>query len=915
MSLFGRDRELREIDNLIASAANRSGGAIVVRGEAGIGKSSILAAAETQARTLGWRVLTATGVASEANLGFAGLRELLRPILDRRGRLPKPQRRALEVAFGEAEEPAADPFLVGLATLNLVGDLETPVLIAIDDAQWLDQASADALIFAARRFSADPVVLLAAVRDGVDNAFDAAHLTEMPLQRLDPGSATDLLAAAAPDLESDATSRVLEAADGNPLALIELAVALGAGRVDHAAEDHAGNGADRIPLTARLEAAFAAQAWDLPEVTRTVLVLAAADEGAPIAEVLRAATAILGGAVDVDSLAPAVAAKLVDLEQAVVRFRHPLVRSAIYQRASVLERQAAHAVLAGVVLDRDRQIWHRSASSLGPDEALAGDLDSMAERAISRGAIPVAIAALERAAQLSEDQRRRGARLLTAAEMAFQRGRHDVLLRALREAETIDLSAADWPRLAWLRQWHTEGAWSGPERVAPFVRVADEMTRSGDRERALQALLTVALRVYWSNLDAATRQLVTSAAERIDLPPDHPQLITILALAAPLEFGAVTLDRLAAIPPESVDDPEHLRLLGLAATAVGAWDRAGPYLRMAVRGLRSQGRLGPMSYALVSLSVAGVFTGQWSNARSASDEAIRLTRESIRVTWLATALCAAAALDGIRGDTAGAESLAAEAEGLLLPLGANPMLALVQMARGFAAMGAGRPDAAFEHLRRVFDPTDIAFHRYVRHWVVADLVDASMRTGQEVAGREAVAELEPELAQTRSPLLRVNLAFARALLAPEPVAEELFQAALAEDLAAWPFVRARILLAYGEWLRRHRRAGDARRPLRVAREAFDALGATWWGAQARTELRASGETSRRRVVGAIEQLTPQELQVATMAAEGLTNREIGDQLYLSHRTIAFHLHQIYGKLEITSRAQLHRALQGEQTAI
>jgi ATP/maltotriose-dependent transcriptional regulator MalT len=237
------------------------------------------------------------------------------------------------------------------------------------------------------------------------------------------------------------------------------------------------------------------------------------------------------------------------------------------------------------------------------------------------------------------------------------------------------------------------------------------------------------------------------------------------------------------------------------------------------------------------------------------------------------------------------------------------MLALVQAARGMAAMGGGRPEGAFEQLRRIFDPADICHHPFVRHWVVGDLVDAAMRIGQEEEARRVVAELEPELAQTRSPLLRVNLGFARALLASEEEADAGFERALAEDLAAWPLIRARLLLAHGEWLRRHRRASDSRRPLRMAREASDALGATWWATQARRELRASGETSRRRVVGAIEQLTPQELQVARMAAEGLSNRQIGDQLYLSHRTIASHLHQIYGKLEVTSRAQLHHALQ------
>jgi DNA-binding CsgD family transcriptional regulator len=906
MSLIGRDLELNAIDALIASGLTGTGSALVIRGEAGIGKSAILAAAETRATDLAMRVVSTKCVPAEADLPFAGLQRLMQPLLESRHGLPEPQRQALDVAFGLAPGPVPNTFLLGLATLSLLAETGGPVLVAVDDAQWLDHASCDALIFAAHRVEADPIVMLAGVRDGLESKFDESRLPLLRLERLDMRSAKELLALGAPDLDVDVATRVLDEAAGNPLALIELPLAIRDGDTG----DPDGN-ADLLPLTKRLERAFAAQAAELPGITRLVLLVAATDQRATLPEVTAATARLAGAMVAEDSLAPAIAGRLVDLDGGLVRFRHPLVASAIYQATSVFERGAAHAALAEVLTDPDRRAWHRAASSLGPDESVAIDLEAMADRARRRGAIAPAISALERAAQLSQDPLRQGDRLLSAAELAFQLGRHDLLLRLLGDAASIELSPADRPRLAWLREWYAEGAWSGAERVARFVRIADEMTRAGDPERALRSLLTVALRSYWSNPDSATRELMIVAAERIDVPPLQPELIAVLAFAAPLERGTVVLDRLAAIRREAIDDPEQLRLLGTAATAVGAWDRAAPFLQAAVPGLRSEGRLGLVAYAQTSLGMSGLFTGSWAHARSAAEEGIRLNREASRPTWLAAALAAAAGLDGLRGDGGSAESLAAEAEAILLPIGAHPMLALVQAARGLAGLGNGRPDVAFEQFRRIFDPADIAFHGYVRHWVVGDFVEASIRTGNEGEARDAMVPLEGELDQTHSPLLRVNLSFALALLAPDQEAEKRFQAALAEDLVGWPFVRARLLLAYGEWLRRHRRASDSRRPLRVAREAFDALGATWWSGQARSELRASGETSQRRVSGAVEQLTPQEVQVARMAAEGLSNREIGDQLYLSHRTIAFHLHQIYAKLQITSRAQLHLALEDE----
>jgi DNA-binding CsgD family transcriptional regulator len=850
-------------------------------------------------------VLETVGAQSEASLAFAGLHQLLRPVLDEVERLPAPQRDALHAAFGIIDEAAPDPFLIALATLNLLADLGTPVLVLADDAHWLDQASSAALVFVARRIASDSIIILAAARDGTETAFDEAGIPMMVLDRLDERSSAELLASRASDLPPSWRDRVLREAEGNPLALLELPLA-----VHSTVADRVARLPGRLPLTSRLEAAFAARAHELPGITREVVLLAAASDGDSAAEVLDAAGVFAGSPVAVDALAPAIAAKVVDLVDGVVRFQCPLMRSAIYQAAEAPRRLAVHAALAAVLADPDRRAWHRAASVLGTDEEAATDLDATAERAERRGAIAVAIAALERAARLSEDEARRGGRIVSAADLAFQLGQHDVLLRLLDEAGPLDVAPLDRARLDWLREWYAEGSWSGAERVAQFVEIAQQMSRHGDPARAMKSLLTVALRCYWSNPDRDSRELLVSAAEQIPLPADQPERLAVLAFAAPFERGAAVLDRLDSIAPDADADPEHLRLLGAAATAVGAWDRAGTFLRPAIAGLRDQGRLALVGYAQVSQAWAGVFTGNWDAARADAGEGIRLNREASRPIWLAAAITAGATVEGLRGNADRAEALAAEAEALLLPIAANPLLALVQVARGAAALGGGRYDDAYEQLRRVFDASDIAYHPYARHWIVADLVDAAVRTGHEAEARVAIGGLEQEAQQTRSPILNVGLAYARPLLADEEEAGTLFEAGLDADLVPWAFLRGRLLLAYGEWLRRRRRVAESRAPLRTAREALDALGAISWAERARTELRASGEVSRQREPGALDQLTPQELQIAQMAAQGLSNREIADQLYLSHRTIGFHLYHVFPKLGITSRGQLHQALEG-----
>jgi DNA-binding CsgD family transcriptional regulator len=901
MTLIGRERELREIESLIAGARDSSGAALAILGDPGIGKTALLEEARGLAAEADVRILATAGVQSEASLAFAGLHQLLRPVLDKASDLPAPQRRALHAAFGTADEDGPDPFMIGLAALSLLADVG-PVLVIADDTQWLDGATNAVLGFIARRIAADPIALLLATREGVESPVTRDGVAKVTLGPLPAPSARELLHAAAPDLTDEQRTRVLGQAAGNPLALIELP-----GALREALEAGGGPLPDVIPLTARLEASFLARAAGLTEATRKLLLVAAADDSGSIADVL-AAAALLGEEDHVASaFDQASAANLVEVDGNQIRFRHPLVRSAIYGSAHSPARFEVHAALARVVADPDRRAWHTAASILGTNDDAANALDASASRSRRRGAIPVAIAALERAAALSSSDSTRAHRLLGAAELAFELGAHAALLRLLRQAESLDLDARDRPRLAWLREWYAQGSWSGTERVPAFVAIADQIAADGDPAYALSCLMTVALRTYWSNPDEATRALLTGAAERMPVPPAQPELLAVLAFAAPLERGALVLERLEALDTGPVVDAEHLRLLGTAATGIGAWPRASALLLPAVAGLRREGRLGLIAYAQTSLAWAGIFTGDWNRARAAAHEAIELNRESSRPIWLAAALAAAATLEGLRSRTAEAEELAGQAAGLLVPMGANPLLALVQVARGVAALGADAHEAAYDHLRRVFDESDIAYHRYVRHWIVTDLIDAAVRVGRVEEIRNVVGRLEDEAEMTRSPLLLASLRFARPLLASDD-AERRFAEGLEADLSGWPFIRARLLLAYGEWLRRRRRLAEARAPLRVARDSFDALGASAWGERARVELRAAGEVSRQRQVGGVEHLTPQEFQIAQLAAQGLSNREIADQLYLSHRTVAFHLYRLFPKLGITSRGQLHDAL-------
>ncbi|HEU5212020.1 MAG TPA: AAA family ATPase [Gaiellaceae bacterium] len=900
--LLGRDRDLAELYALVDGIDVR-GGALVVRGEAGIGKSALLAAARERALERGVSVVSTVGALSEAQLAFAGLHQLLLPLLGGLDLLPDPQRLALEAAFGIAEGDAPDLFLIGLAALGLVAEraAETPLLFVVEDAHWLDRPSGEVLQFVARRIESDPAVLLFAVREGVASCFDDTDLPELPLAGLDEDASNALLDLAPARLPAGFRRRILEEADGNPLALIELptaAVELGARE------------SDPLPLTARLEQTFASRLTTLdPEVQR-LLLLAALDE-LDLAELGRAA----GTPVKPDDLAPAAAAGLGTLDSGTFRFRHPLIVSAIKQAAPADELRSAHAALAEALADEpDRAVWHRAAAASGPDDAIAEALDAAANRAMQRGAGDVAISTFERAAELTGEPPRRALRLYRAGDLARELGRFRDGVRLLRDAQQLGLPPAEHAMAAFHLEI-AESTWSGSATIRDFARIARELVDSGDGKRALRALDTIAVRAYWERLDDETRREVAAICDEIAVPPDDPHRLYVQGLIDPLGRGREVVDQIARLSPVGMSDVDELFDVGIVGSAVWADNHAVPFLRATSSTARAQGRMGLLGHTLVFEAWAYVRRGAVRQAITAAAEAVRIGEETRAMRFVMAARFAQAIASAEQGEQESAERLVADAEALLVNLGANPMRSLPAFARGRLALARERFGEAYEQLMRIFDPAGVAFHSFVRGWALADLADAAVRgDGDLDAVRGYLAEWEQIAKTTRAPQLQVQVAYAAAILAPDATAERQFRTAIESAQADWPVYAARAQLAYGEWLRRHRRMTQSRAPLREAAETFDALGMLPYAERARRELRASGETARRRDPGAWAQLSPQELQIAQLAAEGFSNREIGEQLYLSHRTVESHLYRLFPKLGVTSRAQLRNALEPASTS-
>ena len=500
--------------------------------------------------------------------------------------------------------------------------------------------------------------------------------------------------------------------------------------------------------------------------------------------------------------------------------------------------------------------------------------------------------------------------MLAAAELGFELGQPALVGRLLDEAEGLELGPRDRARSVWLRESFSDGVPGEASGVRRLVGCVGEAIQAGDSELALKLLHGAGVRCWWADPGDATRELVVATARRVGAGPADPRVVEILALAAPVDSGALVAELTASMvraAPTSSQASDAARQFGFAAHTTGDFQCSFELLGQAGPGLRHQGRLGLLAQVLVVRAWDAIHLGRFDDATRDADEGGRLALETGQPVWTAGSQIAQALLAGVRGDEPLAEALGAQAERAILPLRLGNLLAVLQLARGLAALSAGRYADAYDHLRRMFDPSDVAFNQIEFYAAVGYLAEAAVHAGRRAEARDLMPMLEALGKRTPAPLLHVGLGYARAVLADDGDAEGPYAAALGKA-AAWPFDGARLRLAYGAWLRRRRRVAESRDPLRAARDTFDRLGATPWTDRARRELRASGERSLERPIARPEALSPQELQIARMAADGLSNREIAERLFVSHRTVGSHLYRIFPKLGIVARAELGAAL-------
>jgi DNA-binding CsgD family transcriptional regulator len=903
LQIIGREHEL-EVLTAAVDAAAEAGRAVAVCGEPGIGKSVLIEAAARRGQERGYLVLRSTGVEAESQLPFAGLHELVRPVLGAADALPAPQRRALLSAFGVAEDRSPEPFLICLAALNVLTGVSArqPVAVIVDDVHWLDQPSQDALAFLARRIHDDRVTVVGGLRTEYATPFLPASGQVLKIEPLDEESSRALLRACAPHLDATGYEQILEHAQGNPLALAELPGTWRRGSVGPGLVP-----GSPVPLSARLEQAFAGRLAELTSATRDALLIAAADSESALAEILAAAAELAGVRVPVDALDAAAAVGLLTRDEVRMQFRHPLVRSAILGTEPTRRRQQAHGALAAVLADQlYRRTWHRAQAIIGPDDEVADELERNHDISVRRGSVSGAIAALERSAQLSSSPATRVRRLLLAAQYAFGLGSADTVSRLLAEAVRNPLTELDQARVEVLREAFHDGIPGDTGRVMELCRLAGRAVHAGQRDVALDLLLAASLRCYWADTGPEARQMVAAVTGQIAGISTDPRYVAALAIAEPVACSQVVDALLSQASPDA-DDVEALILLGQAAHAIGDPVRTIRFLDRAEARLRQRGQLGRLSHVLNMGLYSRLELGDFQRSRIDSEEARHLAADTQQPIWHSAALALDAMAHGLRGDNPRAQQLAADAEQLAAGSGLNPPLACVQLARGYGYLSAGNYAAAYQALRRLFDPADPSYHQTERFHGISFLSDAAV-PGQRDDALGIISELELVAAGSASTTLRHHLAYARAVLAGEENAEELYLAALGSDLQSWPWLRGRLQLAFGRWLRRRHRVTEARESLRAAYVTLSGIGATVWAAQAETELRAAGEQTPRRSAPSWETLTAQELQIVRMAGDGYSNKQIGQRLYLSPRTVSGHLYRAFPKLGITSRGQIAACL-------
>ncbi|TDC17193.1 AAA family ATPase [Actinomadura bangladeshensis] len=897
--LRGRKPEQDAIADLLARARAGTSSSLVLLGEAGIGKTALLEHAAAAAGDM--RLLRGTGIESEAELPFSGLQLLLRPALGSLDALPEPQRAALAAAFGLGPASGSDPMLVGLAVLSLLAEHAdgTGLLCLVDDAQWLDRASRDALLFAARRLHAEGVAMLFAARD-TEEPFPASGLPELRLSGLAPEAAAALLDRH--PLPPAVRYRLLALAGGNPLALLELPVAL-------AAEGGGAFAPGALPLTGRLHLAFHGQVSRMPERCQDLLLVVAADETGELAVILRAAAALGAAAED---LAPAERAGLVvrgDADGTVIRFRHPLIRAAVHQRAPLGRRLAVHRALAAALAPpehADRRAWHLAAAATEADEEAAAALERTAARARERGGPEAAAAAYERAARLSPEPAARAHREALAAEAALEAGDLE-RARALgdRAAGRLPDAPAVHARTAQVRA--LADFWQGayPAAHRSLLDGAD-LVRGTDPGQAA-ALLIQAVHTSWY---LGERQLAATLDRLAALPLDDADpLAPVRAHLVPLDPDRA--DRppplaatLAAVRRRGRVPDQVLMLVCGAALALGQDADAGELAASLAAEHRDRGGAGRLPTVLFFVAESEVFTGRHLDALGTATEALGLARDTGQRQWVSQFGSVLAYLDAAEGEEASCrrnaeEGLAGAAAGAV-----SPGAPWAHWSLGLLDLGLGRAEAALARFERL--TREPMRHHICAMRSVPDLVESAVRVGAPERAAEPLARFERWAGSVRQPWADALVLRCRGLLAADDRAEASYAAALElHDPERRALEYARTALLYGEWLRRAQRKAEARGPLNDALEVFDRLGMRPWGDRARAELTATGARDRGpRPAGGAAGLTPQELQIARLAARGLSNRAIAAQLFLSHRTVGYHLYKAYPKLGVASRGEL-----------
>jgi len=902
--LAGRGTEGTRLDRLLADARAGQSAVLVLRGEPGIGKTALLGYAADSAG--GFQVARAAGVESEMELPFAGLHQLCGPMLGGLRRLPSPQRDALGTAFGLSPGAQPDRFLVGLAVLSLLSDTaeERPLLCLIDDAQWLDRSSAQALAFVARRLQAESVVLLFAEREpgGLDQL---AGLPDLPLRRLPDDCARELLTLAlSGPLDDRVRDRILAEARGNPLALMELPRELPPAKL---AGGFGLPGA--LPLPGRIEASFLRRVQQLPAATQRLLLLAAAEPTGEPALLWRAAGML---SIPAEAVGPAQADDLLELA-AQVAFRHSLLRSAVYRAASAEERRNAHLALAvatNAETDPDRRAWHRAHATLAPDEDVAAELERSAGRAQARGGLAAAAAFLERAAALTPDRGRRARRALDAA-------RDKQLAGAPHEALTLLAIAAAGPLgdfdQAMLQRLHGQIALDlrrGGDAVPLLLDAASRLEPLDPalaRETYLEALRAASIT---GRLGDGARAAAESAS-RAPSPEGVPRAVDLLLEGVAVRFtdgyaaSAPMLKRaLAAVRDQGGRPGQDVRWPWTARRVAPDLFDDDTWHALATRNVqiaRDAGALAVLPLALNYLATVRIYEGNLGVAAALLDESEAIAD----ATSTAPLLFGRLLLAGFLGNEAQASVLTEASEPAATARGEGVVLTVGEHARAVLHNGLGHYQAALDPAQSASEQDELMFSV----WSLPELVEAAARCGETELAGDALARLCERTQAARTELALGIEARCRALVADGEPAERCYREAI--QRLAGTRVRpalARAHLLYGEWLRREKRRGEARERLRTAYEGLAAMGMEAFAERARGELVATGETVHKRTVQARYELTAQEVQIARLAGDGLTNPEIGSQLFLSARTIEWHLRKVFSKLGISSRRELGRTL-------